>query len=110
MRTTGGCGPGEFEQGAIPTIRATFETIPDPGETEGDPFNPVTVSVTTKSPSGVQTVYTHPTAEIVNVEVGTWDFTFPAALTETGKWVVTFTGGGAVQSVWFTIVRAAVNV
>lgn len=110
MRTTGGCGPGEYEQGAIPTVRAVFETIPDPGETEGDLFNPITVTVTTKSPSGVQTVYTNGDPEITNPDIGYWDFTFPAALTETGKWVVTFSGGGATRSVWFTIVRAAVNV
>ena len=104
------CGPGEYEQGTQPTIRAEFNTIPDPGASEGDPFNPITVTVTTKSPSGATTVYTTPTAEIVNIEIGVWDFTFPTPLTERGKWVVTVTGGGATKSVWFTIVRAAVNV
>lgn len=104
------CGPGEFEQGAQPTVRATFVTIPEPGETEGVLFDPATITVTTKSPSGVVTSYTTPTPEIASEEVGIWDFTFPAALTERGKWVVTFDGGGAVRSVWFTIVRAAVTV
>lgn len=110
MRTVNGCGPGEYEQGSMPTVRATFITIPEPGETEGVPFDPATITVTTKSPSGTVTSYTTPVPEITNESVGIWDFTFPDPLTERGKWVVTFDGGGAVRSVWFTIVKAAVTV
>lgn len=110
MRTNGDCGPGEFEQGATPTVRATYRTIPEQGDTTGVLFDPASITVTTKSPSGVLTDYTTPVFEITSDEVGYWDFTFPAPLTETGHWVVTFVGGGASKSAWFTIVRAAVNV
>jgi hypothetical protein len=108
MRTTQGCGPGEYEQGATPVIRATYTTIPDQGETEGVLFDPTTITVTTKSPSGVLTDYTTPVPEITSTATGYWDFTFPDPLTEKGKWVVTFVGGGASKSIWFTIVKAAV--
>lgn len=110
MRTTGDCGPGEFEQGSMPTVRATYTTVPAPGATQGSLFNPTTITVTTKSPSGVTTDYTTPTSEISSTVTGYWDFSFPTPLTEVGKWVVTFVGGGATASTWFTIVKAAVYV
>lgn len=110
MRTVQTCGPGEYEQGVMPTVRAVYRDIPDPGQTEGDLFNPTTITVTTKSPSGVLTDYTTPTAEISSTQIGYWDFNFPNPLTEVGKWVVTFVGGGASKSTWFTVVRAAVYV
>jgi hypothetical protein len=110
MRTTRDCGPGEYEQGAMPTVRAVYTSIPEQGATTGVLFDPASITVTTKSPSGVQTTYTTPVPEITSDQVGYWDFTFPSPLTETGKWVVNFAGGGASKSAWFTIVRAAVNV
>lgn len=110
MRTARPCGPGEYEQGVMPTVRATYTGIPDAGETEGALFDPTTITVTTKSPSGVLTSYTTPTTEISSDLTGYWDFNFPNPLTETGKWVVTFIGGGASKSTWFTVVRAAVSV
>jgi hypothetical protein len=94
----------------MPTVRAMFETVPDPGETSGVPFDPSPLTVTTRSPSGAVVGYTVPDATLSSPVTGTWDFTFPDPLTETGKWVVSFVGGGASASTWFTIERLAAYV
>lgn len=72
----------EYDIGDQPVATATFRDVDDVLT------NPSTVVFKTRTPSGVETTYTSPNANITNPSVGVWKFTFPAAVTEAGNWVV----------------------
>lgn len=84
-----------FTVGTRPTVVARFRSVDIDGvETLADP---TTVRVVTRNPDGVQTTYTSPNVNLVNVGTGIWQFTFPAELTDPGTWRVYFDGDGAVD-------------
>lgn len=79
-----------YDIGDRPTITATFRTAP---ESEGGTLvDPTTVTVRVRTPAGTETLYTSPTASIVNSSTGVWVFTFPAAFDAAGDWFVRFRG------------------
>lgn len=94
-------------KGTTPVVTATFLN-------EDDVLtNPTTVRVITRDPSGDQLTYTTPNAAIVNTSVGVFEFTFPAALTEVGKWWVLVSGTAGVlvaQEISFTVKGTHVSV
>lgn len=83
------CANGNVDVGTAPTIEATIRDI------DNSLVNPTSITVTTRSPSDNDTTYTDASAEVTNPSVGVWRFTFPAAITEHGKWWVRWDTAGA---------------
>jgi hypothetical protein len=73
-----------YDIGDRPTVTGTFR---DGADALTDP---TTVTVRVREPDGTETLYTSPTASIVNSSTGVWAFTFPAALDAVGDWYVRF--------------------
>lgn len=93
---------GPFLKGARPTARILFEDV-----FTHDPVDPLNIQVITTSPvTNTRTPYATPDATIYQAlvpVVGEWFFTFPAGLTEVGKWFVYVDGDGGIQEGWFQI-------
>lgn len=75
-------------------VEMTFRTIPVPPATVGALADPTSIIVRTGDPSGDMVEYTSPHATIVQQSTGIYRFTFPAALTEVGRWWVYVAGSG----------------
>lgn len=87
------CSNGRIEVGTAPTSEIEVRDV------DNALVNPTSLTVTTRDPSGDQVGYTDADPEVTNVSTGIWRFTFPAALTEYGKWHVRWdVAGGTVAS------------
>lgn len=84
-----GCS-SDVTVGTAPTVTATFV------DADGAPADPSAIEVVTLAPDDTRTVYTSPDATITNPAVGTWVFTFPAAITLHGKWWVRVAGTATI--------------
>lgn len=74
---------GTFDIGDQPTFQYEFRNI------SGVLTSPATVKVTTRNPSGTETVYTYPTATITSPSTGVYQFTIPQfTATQVGDWTV----------------------
>ena len=85
------CSASALVIGARPVIEATFR---DEDNVLADPTG---ITVVTRAPDGTKTTYATPSGTIAQESTGVWRFTFPAPLTEVGKWYVGVTGTGSVE-------------
>lgn len=102
MTAVSGCtNGGSYPKGSRPTVRFTFEEV-----FTDDAFDPTSIDVITRDPSGDELSYTKASSEVhqaVTPVVGEWFFTFPGDLDEVGKWFVYVNGDGGVRELSFTI-------
>jgi hypothetical protein len=76
-------------------------------DSDGDLVDPASITVRSKDPSGDITQWVSPDATISQIGTGIWEFQYPAALTEAGRyWLyVVGSGGGAdaASEISFTV-------
>jgi uncharacterized protein YfaS (alpha-2-macroglobulin family) len=74
---------GTFDIGDQPTFQYEFRNI------SNVLTNPATVKVTTKNPTGTETVYTFPVAQLANPSTGVYQFTIPQlTASQVGDWTI----------------------
>lgn len=81
-----------YNIGDRPVVTATFRDVDDVLA------SPTTVVFITRTPAGVETVYTSPHAAITTPSTGVFKFTFPTPFTLAGTWYVRAKGTVGVET------------